>query len=39
MNKEKCVYQPVELKLIEFDATDVITTSGFVTDPDDTSWV
>jgi len=39
MNKEKHVYQPVELKLIEFDSSDVIATSGFVTDPDDTSWV
>ena len=38
MNKEKKEYQPAELKLVELDSSDVILTSGFVTDPDDSSW-
>lgn len=42
MKKEKKKeYLPAELKLTEFDATDVICTSGKLDhiDPEDNSWV
>ena len=38
--KKKKEYLTVELRLIEFDASDVIATSGLpYVDPSDNSWV